>query len=1292
MATVVLQYAGAAIGTLVGGPIGGLIGRAVGGIAGSLVDQRLFGGKGQRSEGPRLNDLRVMASEEGAAIPTLWGRMRVAGQVIWATNLEEISDTQTQSASSKGGPKSSSTSYSYFANFAVGLCEGEIDGIGRVWADGKLIDIEAFTTRLYTGSETQLPDSLIETIEGASAAPAYRGLAYIVFERLPLDGFGNRLPQLSFEVMRRGNGTADTLRAVNIIPGSTEFGYDTRIITRSNGAGITESENANVSAERTDWSLSIDQLQGSCRNLEAASLVVAWFGDDLRCASCTLKPRVDNSLKQTSGDSWSVAGVGRSAAVEVSRVSGAAAYGGTPSDATVIRAIQDLHTRGLEVLYYPFVLMDISQANALPDPYGGTSQAAYPWRGRITSSIAPGFVGTPDKTGVAATQIASFIGTALPSHFTISGGAVSYSGPAEWSYRRMILHNAYLCAAAGGVEAFLVGSELRGLTTLRSAAAVYPFVQALQTLAAEVKAILPAAKISYAADWTEYFGHQPGDASNDVYFHLDPLWASASIDFIGIDNYMPLSDWRDGQNHLDALAGFTSIYDLDCLKQQIASGEGFDWYYQSPAHRDAQTRTPITDGAYGKPWMFRTKDLKSWWSNQHFNRPAGVQSASATAWVPQSKPFWFTESGCPAIDKGSNGPHVFYDAKSSESALPPYSGGQQDDLMQNRFVRAVQDYWSVAGNHNPVSTVYASEMVSPSRIFFWAWDARPYPAFPVRTDIWADGVNVGRGHWLNGRLGAVDLGSLVDEIADRFGFSETQTSGVAGLVDGFVIDRPLSGREALEDLLQAFAVDAVESEGVLKFKSRKAFASLTYAASALVDAAADRPLISETRAQETDLPRAVRLGYVESGLDYRTAAVTQQRLGTPSAREVTLSLPAAVSQSLAQARADVALEEAWVQRTSATFALPPSALALEPGDVVKIDNKTYRLQTINDGVARAVEAASHDASVYDPPPAANRLSASAGQPVYGQPDALLMDLAFVATPTPSAPWIAAHATPWPGRLTLLRQSGATSYATNTVVEAQATMGTVITVIPAGLVGRLDFNTSFNVVMDHGALFSVSEEQLLGGANVAAIGDAASGFEIIQFLNAALIATNTYRVTGLLRAQAGSQLEMLPSRDPGARLVLLNAAVKQASVSLVESGLSATWRLGPQFYDHGHSSYRQITTAPTTKALRPLPPVQGRARKTAAGIELSWQRQTREGGDSWELAEVPLGEASESYRLELLNGSAVVRSLALTQANYLYSDAEMTADFGAPQMVIAMRVAQASAAIGFGPPLERTLNV
>ena len=199
----------------------------------------------------------------------------------------------------------------------------------------------------------------------------------------------------------------------------------------------------------------------------------------------------------------------------------------------------------------------------------------------------------------------------------------------------MILHYAHLCAAAGGVDAFLIGSELRGLTTIRDGATNYPVVSALKQLAGDVATILGAGTaISYAADWSEYFGHQPTDGSGDLFYHLDPLWSAPDIHFIGIDNYLPLSDWRDGFDHADAQAGWASIRDLDYLRSNIEGGEGFDWFYASEADRTAQTRTSITDGAYNKPWVFRPKDIRAWWSNAHYDRPGGVESTTPTGWDP----------------------------------------------------------------------------------------------------------------------------------------------------------------------------------------------------------------------------------------------------------------------------------------------------------------------------------------------------------------------------------------------------------------------------------------------------------------------------------------------------------------------------------------------------------------------------------------------------------------------------------------------------------------------------------
>ena len=256
MAALLLSFAGMSAGSALFGAGGAVAGRLIGAVAGSAIDRALFGGNARKhTEGPRLATLDVMGSSEGAAIPRVYGRARISGQVIWATKLEEAVSTRSESAGGgKGGaPRVTSTTYSYFANFAIGLCEGPIAGIGRMWVDGKQLDLSQYTYRFYRGDEAQLPDALIEAKEAEGEAPAYRGLAYIVFERLPLESFGNRLPQISAEVIRPVGRLENMIRAVSIIPGATEFGYDPLTVMRTTGFGVYTPENRHTASAESDW-------------------------------------------------------------------------------------------------------------------------------------------------------------------------------------------------------------------------------------------------------------------------------------------------------------------------------------------------------------------------------------------------------------------------------------------------------------------------------------------------------------------------------------------------------------------------------------------------------------------------------------------------------------------------------------------------------------------------------------------------------------------------------------------------------------------------------------------------------------------------------------------------------------------------------------------------------------------------------------------------------------------------------------------------------------------------------
>jgi hypothetical protein len=1285
MATLVLQAAGAAIGGLFG-PVGAILGGAVGAMAGYAVDQTLFG---QNIEGPRLSDLSVQRSEEGTPIPRVYGRARLAGQVIWATRFQEVREEE----GGKGGP--TVTTYSYYANFAVGICEGPIARIGRVWADGELINLADVHHRVHLGHDDQLADSLIEARQGAVGTPAYRGTAMVVFERLPIGDFGNRLPQLAFEVFRPVGGVEDEIRAVVIIPGASEFAYDPLPVYTSKGPGRRVTINRHVDGARTDWEASIDELQALCPNLERAALAVSWFGDDIRAGHCTVAPRIEDFSTVTSPTSWHVAGLSRAGARAVSRIDDRPAFGGTPSDASVIRAILDLKARGIAVTFYPFLMMDIPADNDLPHPYWDATQPAYPWRGEITASIAPGRPGTPDKTAAAATEIAAFVGTAARTDFSVSGGSVHYSGPNEWTYRRMVLHAANLCKAAGGVDAFLIGSELRGLTTLRSDASTYPFVAALRALAADVRVILPAAKITYAADWSEYFGHQPGDGSGDVHFHLDPLWADDAIDAVGIDSYVPLSDWRDGYDHLDA-ATAESGRDVDYLRANIAGGEGFDWYYANDADRLAQVRSPITDGGAGKPWVFRYKDLVGWWSNEHFDRPGGVEAATSTDWTPRSKPIWFTEIGCAAIDKGANEPNVFPDPKVGGSRLPHFSNGSRDALMQERFLTAVLGYWDPASpdfspSHNPASPVYGGRMVDATRTYVWSWDARPFPAFPQRTDVWSDGGNWQTGHWLNGRLGNLTTIRLIERILGDYGFEPYRIGDLDGLVDGFVIAHLGSARQALQGLAEALGFEAAESGEVVRFV-RRGLPRLALTSADLVEEG-EQPLLAIRRAQETELPAELAFGFIDGASDYRDRVIASRRLEAAGRRQAALSTGIVTDDALAVALADQRLQEIWDGRETVSLALTDRRLAIEPADVVTLVRPegqiSFRVTKVEDGLARRIEGRTVDPFGSGVPTAGlvGGMPDASADP--GPPDVVILDLpSLAATESGAAARIALFADPWPGAFGVSIGSASSGFPLRQILPQRAVMGRIAASVPPGPVGRWDTATIFDVALPAGALASLPEGAVLNGRNIAAIGSEADGFEVVQFRSAELVGDGLWRVSGLLRGQGGTSDLAALGHPAGARFVLINAATPLLDLNPAEIGLARTLRAGPLAiaYDPDRFSSQEFVIA--GRALLPFAPVHLRGRRDAAGdVALSWIRQTRIGGDGWEAVEVPLGEVLEAYRVELWEGGTLRASFDTTTSTLTLSAADLAARLSAPDADFTARVAQRSATAGPGIATE-----
>lgn len=1301
MATIVLAAAGMALGGSIGGSVlgmsGSVVGRAAGAALGRALDARILGAGSDPVPTGRVDRFRLTGASEGAAVAQVHGRIRVAGQVIWAGPFVE---TVSTSGSGKGTSAPGTASFAYSVSLAIALCEGEITRVGRVWADGVEIARDDLGLRLYAGTEDQLPDPRIEAELGAGQVPAFRGIAYVVIEDLALGRFGNRVPQLSFEVFRpapalpvaKAEDMARLVRGVAMIPGTGEYSLATAPVHLSQGYGEEYPGNINSASGKSDFLTSLEALTEELPNCRSVALVVSWFGDDLRCGECRIRPKVEQHEVDGVEMPWTVSGLNREQALLVPRVEGSPVYGGTPSDQAVVHAIREMRDQGIHVTFYPFILMEQLADNDLIDPWTGEEgQPPFPWRGRITLSRAPGRPGSPDQTAAAVDEVGAFFGGAVPNDFVEGGETVGFGGdPGDWGLRRFILHYAHLARVAGGVEAFCIGSELRGLTQIRGPGG-FPSVAQLRTLAAEVKAILgPECKITYAADWSEYHGYQP-DGTGDKFFHLDPLWADPAIDVVAIDNYMPLSDWRDGTTHADAPSG--SIYDLDYLTGNMEGGEGYDWYYHSDEARAAQIRTPISD-FWDEDWVWRYKDIRGWWGNEHRDRVNGTRAAAPTAWQPEMKPIWFTEIGCAAIDKGTNEPNKFLDPKSSESFLPKFSNGLRDDFMQLQYLRAFHRHYALPGR-NPQSRQYGGPMVDTARTHVWAWDARPWPHFPARGDLWSDGGNYARGHWINGRTTARSLASVVREICAENGVKAVDTSRLWGLVRGYVVDGTDTGRQKLQTLMLAYAFDATEREGGLVFATRtgQPVADVDPALVAMDPEA--EATVNIARAAEAEVAGRVRVGFVVADGEYPMAAaeavLPDEAVHTVAETELPLALLRAEGRQIAERW----LAESRVARDRLRLALPPSSLGIGAGDVIRLQvdegAALFRIDRVEEAGLRAIEAVRVEPEVYLPHETLEDEVAPQKVRPPAPVEATFLDLPLIkGDEQPHAPHIALVARDWPGKVALYVSAGEEGFELDDVFPVPSVVGETLGVMKAATPGLWDRGPTLRVRLVRGTLASASVERILGGANLAAIGDGLSDiWELFQFRDAELVGPRTYDLRGRLRGQFGTDGVMPAEWPKGSRFVLMDGVPRQIGLTTAQRGLSLRWRWGPATRPIGDPSFRSREVAFQGIGLRPYSVSHLRAYPRADGAtDVSWVRRTRLDGDLWGAEDVPLGEAIEKYVVQVLVGGMQRREIRTTSPSWRYSMEHKAADEAEAGFLV--RVAQLSDR--FGPGAFRDLWV
>ncbi len=1185
-----------------------------------VFDNRVF-------EGPRLDSFHLQTSRDGAPMARVYGRVRLAGQVIWASQIRETSTEERVSSGKGGGPRQ--RNFSYSISFAIGLCEGEILGVDRIWANGNVLQMAGLTMRVYTGNERQNPDPIIAATEGGDVT-AFRGTAYIVFEDFPLDDYGARLPQINVEVIRvprneTGKPRLEHLiKSVCLLPGSGEFAYSPQIIEENPRPGVTRPVNMNNLSGVADIEQALDQLEAQLPNCRNVSVVSSWFGTDLRCRDCEIKPGIERRERVIRNLKWQVGRDDRGNAYLVSSdKDGRPNFGGSPSDESLIGAIRDLKSRGFSVTLYPFILMDIPPDNQLPNVDGIGFQPAFPWRGRITANR--------DKSVQTRSEVDQFFGNAVPADFSVGAGDQHHRS-SDYKYHNFILHHANIARRAGGVDRFIIGSEMRSLTTLRDQNDAFPAVEKMIELARYVRAMLgPKTGITYAADWTEYFGYQPLDGSGDVFYHLDNLWADNAISSIGIDAYFPLSDWRDTAINKDVDAA-DNIYDLSYLSSQIEGGEGYDYFYASAADRQTQIRSDITDGAAQKPWVFRYKDVRNWWLNSHYERRKGVEFNTPTKWQAQSKPIWFTEIGCPAIHNGANQPNVFSDPKSIESNIPYFSNGSRDDLMQRHYLEALINYWDNP-QINPISESYKAEMIDTDMICVWAWDARPFPDFPARNSVWSDGENWQVGHWLTGRMGLMPISYVIEDLSQQTDLSNLDVTGVNGVLQGYLIDRPMSARSALTPLMDILNLELSERDGKLVFQSPDNAPVISLDAAYLRQNSISP--ISFSKSDPDQALRDVRVHFIDITNDYQLGSISARDRAAETVRISDVRLPLVMDQNYASFLAEQQLETHHLSMQSLSLNLPPlAALSLHVGDKFTFEeyNGLWRLDNLETGeiASLSLTRVPENANVRT----AGSVPAISADPIFqGRPACFAFDISGVY----NGPVLGAVMTPYE---TVQINGPSDTLSANTELR----IGALLTDLDAGPVARWDHANQFEFYMPSARFAALEDEALLGGGNKFAI-ETQAGWEIIQIRDVTLIGPDRYICQTLLRGLDGSEADMTARIHAGARVIWLNQGVFDMDLSSEFLRETVTFKC-----DVNGREGDAAKLIYTGRHLRPLAPVHVKATKEGAILHLSWIRQTRINGDMW-TGEVPLGEAEERYRVQCFDNQTLISDRQVTQPHY-----------------------------------------
>lgn len=559
-----------------------------------------------------------------------------------------------------------------------------------------------------------------------------------------------------------------------------------------------------------------------------------------------------------------------------------------------------------------------------------------------------------------------------------------------------------------------------------------------------------------------------------------------------------------------------------------------------------------------------------------------------------------------------------------------------------------------------------------------------------------------------GSVEDIQVSLPVREICESAGLTNVDVSELTDSIVGYAVLRPTTARGMLTPLRTAGQFDYVESGETLVFRRRGGAVVDTALESDLgariyTDRGEDPPpSMTITKIQDVELPRQVGLRYISQSRDYEYGEKRSlPRLTGRGVNESTINLAVTLTEQRAAELAEIIFRDIWASRNGHQFSVDVSKAAWQEGDAILVpsNGRNYRVRitsiTERDLMVRTINAVRDDDGAYvsvvqadAPIRPGNPLSA------LSLTTLILLDLPpLLDTQNDAAVSAAVYASSggsnWPGARINRSTDGGETFDQVAAAVTQPAVGTLDTV-PTTDSGTWDVEDEIIVdITNNQQLESRTRAAVLAGANACALGQPGR-WCIFQFTDAALVAENQYRLTGLLSSRRGTE-HNLAALVPGDQFVMLSTGgLYDIATQVSAVGSERTYRavtIGAQF-----ETGTDVTFTPNGERLRPLSPVRLRgSRDGSENLTITWMRRDRLSEALRDGVAVPNSESSEAYEVDIMDGASVVRTLTgLSSPTATYTAADQVTDFGSEQSSVTVRVYQLSAAVGRGTAAEETV--